>query len=323
LDPYRSLADQRNTVVAERARFQTVVDNHFTVVELRGQIADFEGELAALPAAPEEGPDPNAVERDALTTQIADLRSQLEAADVARLQGYSTLVENNDIVVYVPDDFSRLQQTGWGGTLGGFVEGTLIGGRPTSASYWPQPMAAWAQETGGPLRPDQIRNLTAYILNWERDFTIEELRNVRQFAKEPTDVGAVAATGSEIGTDNVTVILNELAALREGGFEADPAAGQALFEGTYACAGCHGAQPGTGPALTDQWTRVVNDEDGRLTQTGFVDNPEGYLVQSIAQPNAYVVPGYAADAVMPQNFTTDRMSYEDLAHILAYLEQQD
>jgi hypothetical protein len=46
------------------------------------------------------------------------------------------------------------------------------------------------------------------------------------------------------------------------------------------------------------------------------------LIQSIANPSAFVVPGFT-DGIMPQNFTTERIPYQDLVNILAYLETQD
>jgi len=46
------------------------------------------------------------------------------------------------------------------GTLKNYIEATVISGvRGT-------PMPAWGQQAGGPLRMDQIENITAYILSW-------------------------------------------------------------------------------------------------------------------------------------------------------------
>jgi mono/diheme cytochrome c family protein len=46
------------------------------------------------------------------------------------------------------------------GTMSNYIEATLVSGiRGT-------PMPAWAQTSGGPLRMDQIENITAYVLSW-------------------------------------------------------------------------------------------------------------------------------------------------------------
>src|SRR5690606_24219091 len=122
------------------------------------------GGLTALGEAPEEGADPNAVERETLTSAASEAGTALDSAVLARDEAFQALLDNNDINdysfmvlfespyaaslsgnAYAPP--SRIAQTAWPGTLNDFVHGTLVAGRPTSSSYWPQPMAAWSQET--------------------------------------------------------------------------------------------------------------------------------------------------------------------------------
>lgn len=92
------------------------------------------------------------------------------------------------------------------GTMSNYVEAIISSGvRGT-------PMPAWGQAAGGPLRPDQVENITAYVLSWN--------------GKPPESAVAVAETVA--------------AQLRP---TADPnatplGAGQALFQ-TKACIGCH------------------------------------------------------------------------------------
>ncbi len=329
LSPYQGYVEARSGLIAERGRFQAVTDAFNELAGLRAELDAVQDELDALPEPPEEGVDEEAVRREELAAQVTEISSQLETAEVAATQAREALLENNDISPWNgydpvdPGSIDRLDQVNWSGSLYAYLEGTLIGGRPGSANYWPQAMVAWSNETGGPLRPDQVRNLVDYIINYERDFTIEDLRAVRQFARLPVD-GATAGGGeSAIGTDNVTLIREELAAALDAGeaTEGVAASGESLFV-TYGCSGCHGEQPGTGPALTGMWARAENNEDGRLTDSGYEGDPEGYTIQSIAQPNAYLVGGYAAGQ-MPQNFTTDQMSPQDLLDIVAYIRTQD
>jgi mono/diheme cytochrome c family protein len=328
LQPYRALADERADLVAKRGRFQAVVTAQEQIENLRAQLAEVESQIAALGEAPAEGQtDRNAEKRAELDTQARDLNSQLDSLEVTRQDAYDALVERLDIVPYDPNGPSRLQQVGWSGTLYDYLEGTLIGGRPTSSSYWPQPMAAWAQTAGGPLRTDQIKNLVDFIINYGAaydrmtpDQVLAEIRRVQQFSRIPVDGSMVSMGAEAIGTDNMVQILADVeAGLADGTLMVgDASLGQTAFQ-SYGCAGCHGAAAGTGPALTGMWARAVNNEDGRLTSTGY--DAQGYIIHSIAQPNAYIVGGYAG-GIMPQNFTTDQMSYQDLVHILAYIQSK-
>jgi mono/diheme cytochrome c family protein len=153
------------------------------------------------------------------------------------------------------------------------------------------------------------------------DEMIAELRQVKQYARIPTVGDAPAASGESLGTDEIA-IQTEIAAQVEAGTitAGDPAAGQEAFA-ARGCAGCHGQANGTGPALTGMWTRAVDDVDGRLTQTAHLDNPEAYIIQSIVNPGAYTVPGFNS-GIMPANFS-EVLSYQELANILAYIEEQD
>ena len=67
----------------------------------------------------------------------------------------------------------RMAATGWNGSLEDYIIATIASGRPVSTrpelyvGAGVPAMPAWAQEFGGPLRPDQIRNISDYILSWE------------------------------------------------------------------------------------------------------------------------------------------------------------
>lgn len=216
---------------------------------------------------------------------------------------------------YPVDTPERMDQVAWEGSVRSYVLTTLVHGRPGSVNYWPQPMAAWGQTAGGPLREDQLEDLTNYIMNWDKGeaWTIDDLNAVSQFAKLPADPAlAVAGAGeSTVGTD-VDTILTELE-----GYTGDPVNGQALYNGgTYACAGCH-MNAAVAPPTEEQWAAVTTGAGGRP----YADEPMRYFVESIVLPNDYVVEGYPANA-MPQNFG-ERMSYQDMADILAYIESYD
>jgi hypothetical protein len=83
------------------------------------------------------------------------------------------------------------------------------------------------------------------------------------------------------------------------------------------CSGCHTLE--TAPPTEGVWTRVV---EIRLETPELADyDVRRYLVESIVQPNVYIVPEYTA-VLMPGNFG-HRLSLQNLADLVAYLESQD
>jgi mono/diheme cytochrome c family protein len=300
------------------------------IAEIDATRSQLETELA-LPVTSEERKAEIEVEMAELDAQLAndlpderaaELRAQLDPLNTQRL---AILQQMQGAIArgYDPETPSRLTALGWGGTLDAFVHTTLISGRPVSSAYWPQPMAAWSQTAGGPLRDDQITDLTNYILNWDKgdNWTVEDLLAVQQFAIEPVQPGAGAAAEFEpVGTD-VAAILTRVSEL-----SGDPVRGEALYNGSQpgpdglplACSGCHlgGA---AAPNTEGTWTRASGERLQEPALAGYT--PEQYLIESIVLPNNYIAPGYAA-GVMPQNFG-ERLTDQDMADMLAYLRSQD
>ena len=57
----------------------------------------------------------------------------------------------------------RLIEKGWAGDLRSYLEGTVTNGRVGTV------MPAWGQAAGGPYRPDQVRSVASFIMNWGED----------------------------------------------------------------------------------------------------------------------------------------------------------
>ncbi|MBZ0281551.1 MAG: cytochrome c [Anaerolineae bacterium] len=115
-----------------------------------------------------------------------------------------------------------------------------------------------------------------------------------------------------IGTD-VERILSTL-----GEVFGDPINGQVLYNGELGCSGCHSADTNVAPPTEGTYTRIL---DERLHDPLLPDyTPEHYLIESIVLPGNYVVEGYTN--VMPNNFS-ERLTLQDLADLIAYLESQD
>lgn len=272
-------------------------------------LADVNRQVAALTA-----------EKNAAGTtadRITEIDAELATLDTQRTAIITSLQPAID-KGYDPENPSRLSDLGWTSSVHAFVTTTLISGRPVSAAYWPQPMAAWSQTAGGPLRMDQIDDLVNFILNWDKgsQWTVEDINAINQFPIVPVDPSTVVAAGG----DPVVGASTELSAIMTGlaDVTGDPQAGQTLYNGPMACAGCHMVEA-VAPLEAGTWTRVTEiriNDPANSGQTG-----EEYLANSIIHPGAYVVSGYP-DNVMPRNFG-DRLTYQDLADLIAFLKSQD
>ncbi len=197
-------------------------------------------------------------------------------------------------------DGSRLQAVGFNGTVEDYVRGTIAAGRPvpSAGANYPQRMPTWSQRFGGPLRDDQIDALVSFVMNWED----------RALAGGGATPGVTP--GQEVGTD----IARELP-------EGDVDNGRALSEGVLACAACHvlsTAGPAWPPAAgTPGIGARAETRIGEASYAGSATTAEQYLFESIVDPNAFLVEGFAA-GVMPTNFGT-RMTPQDAADVIAYM----
>lgn len=282
------------------------------------QIEELEAQMQGY--VEQYGEDPIA----ALDEQIASAQQQGTAL--------TTQMQSAIDLGYNPEQPSRLSIVDWNGTLEAFIFTTISSGRPVSTSYWPQPMPAWSQTAGGPLREDQIQDLTNYVLNWgtNREWTVEDLLAVNQFAKIPSEGAVEAAEGAvapelanipaddvpELRTtidENITRVLAELEEVT-----GDPNNGQTLYTGALACAACHNTAA-VAPPTDGTYTRAEETRIQDAALSGYT--AEQYLVESILVPNAYIAPGYPANA-MPQDFGA-RLEAQELADLMAFLESQD
>lgn len=261
------------------------------------------------------------VAAEGIPAEIAVLQEQLNGVYSsllpATLRGYPSQQQLTDN----PDWITRIGQAGWANTLESYVVTTLVHGRAQTRYLWGgNAMVAWAQSAGGPYRMDQIQDLTNYILNWDKgsEWTVEDALLVNQYAIVPRPGGGGGEMAEAAGSD-VDAIL---AAWESEGITGDAERGKAIYDNAQpseraellGCSGCHtgGAQAPATDLTFAAWT----NERSTLDQfAGYTF--EKYIVESIVNPNAYVVSGYTA-GVMPGNFA-GRVSIQDLADIVAYL----
>jgi mono/diheme cytochrome c family protein len=195
----------------------------------------------------------------------------------------------------------RVDEVGWSGTIEDYIVATVSSGRLTStrpdryAGQGRPAMPPWAESYGGPLREDQIRNIAAFIMNWQ--------------ATAPDRSQEPVMAGPPVGTD-ITVELPE----------GNPALGEGLAT-TKGCAGCHISQAiGPGWAASGSVPGVGARAETRYSAadyTGQATSAQQYLLESIVNPNAYVVEGYAAN-LMPQNYG-ETLTAQEAADLIAYM----
>jgi cytochrome c553 len=195
----------------------------------------------------------------------------------------------------------RLKDVGWSGTLEDYIVATASSGRLVSTRPQTYPgqgtpaMPSFSDQYGGPLRPGQIRSIAAFILNWQ---------DTAQLVPVPS-----IPSGPTVGTD----ITKTLPA-------GDAKNGETLAT-TLGCTACHVASA-TGPywPAKDGTPGVGTRAADRLKDPAYkgkATSPEQYLFESVVNPNAYVVNGFAS-GVMPQNYA-NQLTDQNLADIIAYL----
>lgn len=157
----------------------------------------------------------------------------------------------------------------------------------------------------------------------DRDVALGHLYNVGRAYQEialecgylPDDLGDLF-----VGT-NIERILTALETLN-----GDPVNGQLIYNGEapgadgsiLGCSGCHNNAL-VAPLTEGTWTRwdEIRSQDPTLAGYTF----DHYIIESIVLPWDYAVPDYP-EFGMPNNFG-DRISFQDLADLIIYLESQD
>lgn len=182
----------------------------------------------------------------------------------------------------------RLDIMAWDGSKSDYIYRTIAAGRG-------EVMPTWSEFYGGPLRNDQVLDLTAFVLNFEG----EEL-----CSGPPPVAYEFPETYEEFAPQFA---------------EGDPARGADLYDITYGCQACHGELTDSSWEGTGPWMGAIEENaQARIPEY----TVEQYVYESILHPNDYVVSGYAAN-LMPTNFA-QRMGQteetpQDLMDIMAYI----
>lgn len=192
------------------------------------------------------------------------------------------------------DVSQRMADMGWSGTKHDYVLTVVAAGRGPI-------MPTWAEQFGGPLRPDQVQNVTNFVLNYES----ETLCSQPLVTYEWPEFAEEFLAGPDVTPPG------------------DPARGEELYTVTYGCSACHGSLDGATPAaIGPSLANIETDGATRIEGTSALD----YVYHSILYPSDFIAPecptGPCAGppSTMPANFGA-RMGEnpQDMADILSYL----
>ena len=197
---------------------------------------------------------------------------------------------NNNLLL-CGDTSQRMEAMNWQGSKEAFIQSTIASGRPGTV------MPTWLNEFGGPMRPDQVRNVANFVLNFETE----------ELCSQP-----IVTYDWQVNVDDFVVEFPD----------GDAVAGKELFV-SYGCSGCHGVpDEGVVGAIGPDLANIA--EDGALRVEG--QTAEQYVYTSILHPNDFIAPECPAGpcagppSAMSSTFAA-RMSAnpQDMADILTYL----
>ncbi|BCX04588.1 MAG: hypothetical protein KatS3mg053_2526 [Candidatus Roseilinea sp.] len=226
---------------------------------------------------------------------------------VGRIELVRDDLQLQTIKVVVPSE--RLKQIEWTGTLEDYIRSVTASGIPIKTSnVWDVTHPTFSERFGGPLRDDQIRDVTNFIIN----YGLNPL---------PNDQALLPPAPGEGMAPRPTPV--PLTPEQEAGKQVYLAKG---------CAACHairgvGAQGAIGPNLNRIGAVAEERIASESYRTNLKDQPPAttgaeYIRQSILHPNAYIVAqcpqGPCQAGLMPQNYE-QQMTPEELNNLVDYL----
>ncbi|MEX1020347.1 MAG: c-type cytochrome [Litorilinea sp.] len=203
----------------------------------------------------------------------------------------------------------RLDDLAFAGTLEDYVSLTITAGRPSKTNgQWAVMMPTWSARHGGPMRDDQVLNVTAYVMNWEEE----------ALAQSPEEDPWITFldTPGDLGPSGVPPVTQPVADVEEGEVRAP----DQIFA-SLACAACHNLlEPQTEDNRGPVGPNMGNLDEVAATRVEGMSASD-YVHQSIVEPNAHVVASYMPN-LMPAGLA-DRMTEEELNGLVEWLLDPD
>lgn len=194
----------------------------------------------------------------------------------------------------------RMKDLKWQSNVRAYIEAVTAAGIPSTGAF-DEVHAAWSNQYGGPLRPDEIQNVALFIYNWAKapvtGGTIIEAPKPGAAAGRPTPVPLTPA--------------------QEAGRQVYLKSG---------CNACHavrgqGLQGNIGPSL-NQLATVAATRIADANYKGQAKSATEYIRESIINPNGFVVAqcplGPCPAGVMLQTYE-QQLKPEELTGLVDYL----
>lgn len=197
----------------------------------------------------------------------------------------------------------RLLDVGYQGTVENYILKTVSAGRGAI-------MPAWSERFGGPMRDDQIQNVTFFVMNWgDAEFCAVEPSQLEW----PESVHEFQEEGFPEEEPPIEIVAG------------DPEAGAEAYL-TYGCNACHGIPEESGAESVGPWLGDIATE-GATRIDGM--SAQEYVYESILYPNEFIAPecpnGPCTEPSQMLGSFASSMSNnpQDMADILAYLMGDD
>lgn len=182
------------------------------------------------------------------------------------LPGVAPAIDRKDLF-----DGRRAKQVGWSGSTEAFIKNTISAGRPVSSrpDLYAAKMPTWGQEYGGPMRPDQIDALVAFVMNWQDQ--APELNAwppagtpLPTITPGPSPTPAPAVAGLNVLCQNIPAQYAGKKSPYKFDDRAILAQGKQIYDNQ--CAACHGSSgKGDGPAAA-----ALNPKPANLADKAFM-----------------------------------------------------
>ncbi len=203
----------------------------------------------------------------------------------------------------------RIKDVNYLGSLESYVLLTVAAGRPSKTNtQWAQIMPTWGNTYGGPMRPDQVQQVSDYVMNF-RDAALAQsaeedpwqpFRDVSKAPEAQTIGDFVPAAPVEVSTG-----------------PRSPAELWGAGVNGMACLGCHNLDQDqtadnrgpVGPNMKNLYERAGSVVPGMDAET--------YVYTSIVDPDSHLAEGYVGGLMTP-NFA-ERMSEEEINSLVAWL----
>lgn len=169
-------------------------------------------------------------------------------------------------------DGRREKEIGWSGSVDGLIKDTISAGRPVQSrpDLYSAHMPTWSNEYGGPLRPDQIDSLVAFIMNWkDKAPEVDAWPPAGTPRPTPTPGPSPTPAPTKVGVNAPCQNIPAQYAGKKSPYQANDPAVLAAGKATYddKCSACHGPTgQGNGPAAANLNPKPVNFTDKAYMQ---------------------------------------------------------